>query len=88
MDKEDQLYASKYKKSAAKTANITKITMIEKKKREQRETLVELNSDSDLMRMIMLNKLFSFLQKSLGMILFMILVALLLSLYQLRIFLL
>ena len=47
MDKEDQLYASKYKKSAAKTANITKITMIEKKKREQRETLVELNSDSD-----------------------------------------
>ena len=47
MDKEDQLYASKYMKSAAKTANITKITMIEKKKREQRETLVELNSDSD-----------------------------------------
>ena len=35
MDKEDQLYASKYKKSAAKPANITKITMIEKKKREQ-----------------------------------------------------
>jgi len=47
MDKEDQVYASKYKKSVTKTAKITDITMIEKKKREQREELVELNSDSD-----------------------------------------
>lgn len=47
MDKEDQVYASKYKKSVTKTAKITDITMIEKNKREQREALVELNSDSD-----------------------------------------
>ena len=47
MDKEDQVYASKYKKSVTNTAKITDITMIENKKREQGEALVELNSDSD-----------------------------------------
>jgi len=32
MDKEDQVYASKYKKSITNTAKITDITMIEKRK--------------------------------------------------------
>ena len=32
MDKEDQVYASKYKKYVTKTAKITDITMIEKRK--------------------------------------------------------